>query len=377
MAAPIYLDHHATTPCDPRVVEAMLPWFGERFGNASSRQHRFGREAREACEHARREVAALIGAAPRDITFTSGATEGLNMTLKGLVGTEVGRGANVVVSAIEHAAVLDVCEVLARRGMAIKKIPVDASGVIEPCAVQELMDAGTVAVALMAANNEIGTLQPIAEVGALCREAGVPLICDAAQAAGRIPIDVATFGADVLVLSAHKLYGPKGVGAVWVRRSRPPIRIRPLLHGGGHERGQRAGTLPVPLMVGFGVAAGLAAEEMEEEMQRLGVLRDELLERLRRGRPDLVVNGCMERRLANNLNVSLPGIQADRLIEACPSVALSSGSACATDQLAPSHVLEALGYDGARVYASLRFGLGRTTRQEDIARAAEAILALC
>jgi len=377
MSRPIYLDHHATTPCDPRVVEAMTPWFSERCGNAASRQHRAGQQAREATEAARRDVAALLGAAPRDVTFTSGATEGLNMALKGLVATARAAEPNLVVSAIEHPAVLDVCDALEREGVEIRRVPVGASGVVSPDDVAARLDGQTVAAAVMAANNEIGTVQPIAAVGARCREAGVPLVCDAAQAAGRVPIDVADFGADVLVLSAHKLYGPMGIGAVWIRNGRPAVRVRPLIHGGGHERGLRSGTLPVPLVVGFGVACRVAADEMAAEGVRQGALRDDLLARLRAGRPDLHVNGAMDPRLPNSLNVSIPGIQADELLMACTAVALSSGSACSTDSLQPSHVLEAIGLDRALIFSSLRFGLGRSTTAEDIVQAAEAILALC
>lgn len=377
MSGPIYLDHHATTPCDPRVLEAMLPFFSERFGNPASRQHRAGRQAREATEAARRQVAALIGAAPRDVTFTSGATEALNLALKGLVPRGREAQVNIVVSAIEHPAVLDVCEALAAEGVEVRHVAVDASGVVSPEAVGALLDDRTVAAAVMAANNEIGTLQPIAEIGALCRQAGVPLVCDAAQAAGIVPIDVTRFGADVLALSAHKLYGPMGIGALWVRGGRPAVRLRPLIHGGGHERGLRSGTLPVPLVVGFGEACRLAREEMGAESARLAALRDDLLARLQAGRPDIRVNGTMAPRLPHNLNVAIPGIQAEELLVSCSSVALSSGSACSTAKLQPSHVLEAIGLDRALVFSSLRFGLGRGTTAEDIERAAEALLALC
>ena len=374
MGAPIYLDHHATTPCDARVLDAMLPWFRERFANASSRQHRLGRQAREATEVARRQLATFIQASPRDLTFTSGATEGLNMALKGLVHQEEGRGVNVILSAIEHAAVRDVCEALARRGVELRVAPVGPDGLLDPAEVEARLDDESAFVAVMAANNEIGTIQPVAEIGAICRTAGVPLVCDAAQALGRIPIAVDSFGADVLVFSAHKLYGPKGVGALWVRRTRPALRLRALLHGGGHERGLRAGTLPVPLIVGFGEASAIADELREEEVARLASLRDELLERLRDGRPDLRVNGCMTHRLANNLNVSFPGVQAEELLAQCPELALSSGSACSTDASRPSHVLEALGLSRAQAFSSLRFGLGRDTNAQEITDAASVLL---
>ncbi|MGB0591683.1 MAG: cysteine desulfurase family protein [Myxococcota bacterium] len=378
MPAPIYLDHHATTPCDAEVLEAMLPWFTERFGNASSRQHSYGRDARIATEIARREVASLLSASPRDITFTSGATEGLNWLLKGLVQRRESPSVNVVVSSIEHPAVLDVCDTLERDGVEVRRVPVPHTGIVDPEEVAAHLDPCTAAVAVMAANNEIGTLQPIAAIGERCREHGAPLVCDAAQAGGRIPIDVATFGADALVLSGHKLYGPKGVGAVWVRPRRPPHRITPLIDGGGHERGLRAGTLAVPLLVGMGRACALATQVMADEAVRVGALRDTLLELLQAGRPDLQVNGSMTHRLANNLNISLPGIQAEELLTACGAViALSSGSACSTDKLAPSHVLGALGLEKAQVFSSLRFGLGRGTTHDDVVRAAEVILAYC
>jgi cysteine desulfurase len=378
MPAPIYLDHHATTPCDPQVLEAMIPWFTERFGNASSRQHMYGRDARIATESARREVAALLSASPRDITFTSGATEGLNWLLKGLARRRDDAPVNLVVSAIEHPAVLDVCDALGREGVETRRVPVGLSGVVNPDDVAACLDDQTVAVAVMAANNEIGTVQPIAPIGALCRAAAIPLVCDAAQAAGRIPIDVAQFGADAIVLSAHKLYGPKGVGAVWVRPTRPARGIAPLMHGGGHERGLRAGTLAVPLLVGMGRACVIAKDLMPTEWVRLGALRDTLLNVLRVGRPDLRVNGSMTERLANNLNISLPGIQAEELLAACSAtIALSSGSACSTDKLAPSHVLQAIGLERAQVFSSLRFGLGRSTSEQEVALAARTILAYC
>ena len=378
MSQPIYLDHHATTPCAPEVLEAMLPWFTERFGNASSRQHTYGRDARMATEAARREVAALLSASPRDITFTSGATEGINWLLKGLVASARGETANVVVSAIEHAAVLDVCDALARDGVEVRVVPVAADGLVNPEDVAACLDEATAAVAVMAANNEIGALQPIGEIGALCRAAGAPLVCDAAQAAGQVPIDVAGFGADALVMSSHKLYGPKGVGAVWTRPARPPLRVTPLIHGGGHERGLRGGTLPVPLLIGFGRACALAQETLAAEAVRVAALRDTLLELLRNGCPGLRVNGSMAHRLPNNLNVSLPGVQAEELLTACSEkVALSSGSACSTDKLTASHVLAAIGLEPVHAFSSLRFGLGRETTEADIERAAEVVLAYC
>ena len=366
----IYLDHHATTPCDPRVVDAKLPWFSERFGNASSR-HAAGRAAREAVELARGQVASLIGASPREIVFTSGATEAINLALKGLLAGTAADPRRLVTTTIEHSAVRDVCAWLAARGVEVVEVGVDGDGVVDPSAVaRACAERPTTLVAVMAANNEIGTLQPLADIGPSCRAAGAALFTDAAQLVGKLPLDVRAAGIDLASVSAHKMYGPKGVGALYVRRGAPHLRLEPLLHGGGHERGLRSGTPNVPGIVGFGAASALAALDLEAEAARLAALRDRLLARLRAGVPDLVVNGSLTARLPHSLHVSVPRLEARRLLELVPDLALSSGSACTADQLEPSHVLRAIGLGDDLLYASIRVGLGRSTSVDHIDRAA-------
>ena len=370
---PIYLDHHATTPCDPRVVEAMLPWLGERFGNASSATHRYGWEADAAVEDARERLATAIGAEPREIVFTSGTTESDNLALQGLAHAGRGRGDHLVTTAIEHPAVLDTCRALAKDGFSLTELPVDADGLVDPDAVARAIGDRTLLVSVMAANSEIGTLQPIAEIGRLCRERDVPFHTDAAQAAGKIPLDVAAANVDLLSMCAHKLYGPKGIGLLYVRERRPRLRLEPLLHGGGHERGRRPGTLPVPLIVGFARAVELCLAEREAEAARLSRLRDRLWDRLSAAVPDARRNGHASQRLPGNLNVCLPGAPADALIASLDDVALSSGSACASASGEPSHVLRALGLSDPDARASLRFGLGRGTTEAHIDRVAERV----
>ncbi|MGM0575600.1 MAG: cysteine desulfurase family protein [Myxococcota bacterium] len=373
MTEVVYLDHHATTPCDPRVVEAMIPWFGEHFGNAASVQHPTGQEAHRAVERARQQVAALVGASPREIVFTSGATESLNLALKGLVeAAPIGRD-HLVVSAIEHKAVLDTCAALERRGATVTILPVDEGGFVDPEAVRDAVDARTVAVAVMAANNEIGTVQPLDAVAAVCRETGAHLLTDAAQAAGKIPLDVRATDLDLAALSAHKMYGPKGVGALFVR-SRPRVRLAPQMHGGGHERGLRSGTLNVPGLVGFGEACDLARKRMGDDAERMARLRDRMLDRLREALPGVHLNGALTGRLPHNLNVAFEGVEGDALVRSLPDVALSSGSACTTATVEPSYVLKALGLPDWRVHASARIGLGRGNTAEDVERATERII---
>lgn len=371
----VYLDHHATTPCDPRVVAAMQPWWSERFGNAASKQHAWGRDARGAVEQARREVAALLGGSPKEVVFTSGATEALNLAIGGLARKARPERRRVVTSAVEHRAVLELCEHLHATG-AVEHVVVgvDPGGRVRLDELEDAVDERTLAVAVMAANNEVGTLMPLAAVGAICRASGARFVVDAAQAVGKVPVDLEASGADLVALSGHKLYGPKGVGALWIRR-RPPVRLEPLLFGGGHERGLRPGTLPVPLLVGLGAACDLARSEVSTEATRVAPLRDRLLAALQAGCPGLLVNGTMAERLPNNLNVSFPGIEGARLLELLAhEVALSSGSACTTDELEPSHVLRALGMSDALVYSAVRMGLGRWTTEAEIDFAAQRIV---
>lgn len=367
---PIYFDHHATTPVDARVLEAMLPFFTERFGNAHSADHRLGWEAQEAVETARRQVAALVGARPREIVFTSGATEANNLALLGTRGT--GRRHRVA-STIEHASVLGCLTRERRRGGPVTLVPVPPDGVVRAERLADALRPDTGLLSVMAANHEIGTLQPIAAVGELARARGILFHTDAAQAAGKIPIDVAALGVDLMSLSAHKLYGPKGVGALFVA-DRARSLIEPLTFGGGQEHGLRSGTLPVPLIVGFGRAAELALHEMPIEQLRLRQLRDRLLSRLRE-RPGLAVHGSMASRLAGNLHVGWPDLPAVDLLDSLrDAVAISAGSACASAETKPSAVLKAIGLDDHAARTGLRIGLGRATSLSDVERAADAIL---
>jgi cysteine desulfurase len=372
---PIYLDNQATTRVDPRVVEAMLPFFSEDYGNAASRNHAFGWRAEAAVEMAREELAAAIAAPdPREIVFTSGATESDNLAIKGATPG----GGHVVTAATEHPAVLDACEDLERRGVAVSVLSVDSEGIIDPEEVARAITERTALVSIMAANNEIGVLQPLAEIGRICRARGVLFHTDAAQAVGKIPLDVEGMAIDLLSISAHKLYGPKGIGALFVRSRRSDgrrLRLLPQLHGGGHQRGLRAGTLPVPLIVGFGRAVALSVAEMDAEARRLLGLRCRMLERLSESLAGVSLNGHPERRLPGNLNLSFEGIEADALISDLKEVAVSTGSACSSAKPETSHVLRALGCDPARARSSVRIGLGRFTTAEEIEVAADALIA--
>jgi cysteine desulfurase len=373
---PIYLDAHATTPVDPRVLEAMLPYFRDEFGNAASRNHAYGWRAEEAVADARMEVAGAIGASPKEIVFTSGATEADNLAVLGAAeaAREAGRGDHVVVSAIEHPAVLDPARQLAKRGFRVTVLPVDAEGLVDPDTLREALDARTVLVSIMAANNEVGTVQPIPGLARLAKEHSPALFhSDAVQALGKLRLDVTADGIDLLSLSAHKAHGPKGVGALWVRR-RPLARLLPVMFGGGQERGLRSGTLNVPGIVGFGRAAALAEEERPAEAPRLAALRDRLHARLAAELPDLRLNGHATLRLPNNLNVSFAGVEAEDLLREMPGIAVSTGAACSSASLEPSHVIQALGLGDARAQTSIRFGLSRFTTEDEIERAAEAVI---
>ena len=367
MSGPIYMDHHATTPVDPRVLEAMLPYFTEKFGNAASRNHAFGWVAEQAVETAREEIAALIGASPKEIVFTSGATESDNLALKGALELYTSRGDHVVTLSTEHKAVLDPCRALERSGAArVTYLDPGPDGLVDLDALRAAITDQTVLVAIMAANNEIGVLQPLAEIGAICRERGVLFFTDAAQAAGKVPLDVEAMHIDLLAISGHKVYGPKGVGALYVRRRAPRVRLAPLIHGGGHERGMRSGTLPVPLIVGLGKACALAGALMDEEAARLTALRQRLWDGLSARLEHLRLNGHPTQRLPGNLNVSFEYVEAEALMMSLKDVAVSSGSACSSASLEPSHVLRALGLQDDLAHSSIRFGLGRTTTAEEV-----------
>lgn len=371
---PIYLDHHATTPCDPRVVEAMLPTFTRQFGNAASRQHAFGWQAESLVEAAREQVAALLHCNPTEIIFTSGATESDNLAIKGAARRNAAKGKHVITCTIEHPAVLDSCRRLEAEGFRVSYLPPRADGIIDGATIEKEITAETLLVSIMLANNEIGTVNPIAEIGRLCKSRGVLLHCDAVQALAYLDCDVEALGVDLLSVSAHKMYGPKGVGALYVRRRNPRVTLEPIIDGGGHERGLRSGTLNVPGIVGLGKACELAVAERGLDSARIGVLRDSLLGQIREALPDVLVNGSMEYRLPNNLNLSFPGADADAIMMAMKDVAVSSGSACTSAKQEPSHVLRGIGLSEEAVHSSLRFGLGRFTTQEEIDYAAAAVI---
>ena len=363
---PIYFDYHATTPMDPRVLDAMLPFFKEDFGNAASRNHPFGWKAEAAVEVAREQVAALIGGNPKEIVFTSGATESNNIAIKGVLEFYEQKGNHIITVATEHKAVIDTCKYLERRGAQVTYLEVGKDGLISMAALEAALTEKTILVSIMFANNETGVIQPIAEIGKLCKARGVLFHTDAVQAAGKVAIDVEAMGIDLLSLTAHKMYGPKGVGALWVRRAKPRVRVAPIIHGGGHERGMRSGTLNVPGIVGFGKAAELARLEMAEEATRLLDMRSYLLARIHQEVPDCFVNGSMEHRLPGNLNFSVAYVEGESLLMALKDVALSSGSACTSASLEPSYVLRALGVGDELAHSSLRVGLGRFSTMEEI-----------
>jgi cysteine desulfurase len=370
---PVYLDYHATTPVDPRVLEAMLPYFTEHFGNAASRSHRFGWDAEKAVERGRQQVAALVGTSAGEVVFTSGATESNNLAIKGVIGAARGTGRHVITTAIEHKSVLDCCKHLAEEGCRITVLPVGPDGRVDPEAVRDAIAPDTVLVSVMAANNEVGAIQPLADIGAITRERGVLFHTDAAQAAGKIPIDVQACQVDLLSCTAHKMYGPKGVGALYVRKRSPRLQLRALLDGGGHERGLRSGTLNVPGIVGFGRAAEVNAAEMATESARLAAMRNRLYDTLCARLPGVGLNGTLDRRLPHNLSVHFTGVEGESILMAIDDIALSTGSACSSGTIEPSYVLKACGIPDQLALASVRFGLGRFTTDEEIDYAIEKV----
>jgi cysteine desulfurase len=366
MKMPIYLDSHATTPVDPRALEAMSPFLGEAFGNASSRTHAFGWRAEEAVTRARVQVGRAIGADPKAILFTSGATESNNLALMGVFEAQGGRGDHIISAATEHPAVLDVLRHLEGRGARVTLLGVDRSGRVDPEDLRRAITESTILVSLMFANNEVGTIHPMREIGAICKDRGVLFHTDAAQAVGKIPVDVEAMGIDLLSMSAHKVYGPKGCGALYVRRRRPRVRLSPILHGGGQERGLRPGTLNVPGIVGLGKALEIAVAEMAEESRRVGSLRDRLQREILARVDEVTVNGHPTHRLPQNLNVSFAYVEGESLLMALDDIAVSSGSACSSDHGEPSHVLGSMGLSAELAQTSIRFGLGRFTTEEEI-----------
>lgn len=371
----VYLDHQATTPCDPRVVEAMLPCFGDTFGNAASRQHVYGQAAAQRVQHGRDNLARLLGCDSREIVWTSGATEAINLALRGVAASPHHQGRHIVTAMTEHKAVLDTCQRLEKEGFEVTYLPVRACGRVTVDDVLAAVRDDTVLVSLMYANNEIGTIHPIGDIGQVLKERGVLFHCDAVQALAYLDCDVERLGVDLLSVSAHKIYGPQGVGALYVRRRRPRVRLAPLIDGGGHERGLRSGTLNVPGIVGFGRACELAAELRTTESQRLAELRDLLLTLLQDGRPTTLVNGSLEHRLPHNLNVSFPGVDAAALLADLKTVAVSSGSACTAASFDGSYVIKALPTRRRHAASSIRMGLGRSTTEEEVRYAAHEILA--
>jgi cysteine desulfurase len=365
---PIYMDNHATTPLDPRVLEAMLPYFNERFGNAASRNHQFGWEAEQAVETAREQIAKLIGASAKEIIFTSGATESDNLAIKGVAEMYREKGNHIITAVTEHKAVLDTCKRLEKQGYRVTYLPVQADGLISLDDLKRAIDDKTILVSIMAANNEIGVLQPIDEIGAICKERGVLFHTDAVQAAGKVPIDVNKSNIHLASLSAHKMYGPKGVGALYVRRKNPRVQLTAIIDGGGHERGMRSGTLNVPGIVGFGKAAELAMQEMPEESKRLSYLRDKLMNKFLSNLDEVKVNGTMEagQHLPGNLNISFIYVEGESLLMGINEIAVSSGSACTSATLEPSYVLKSLGLGDDVAHSSIRFGIGRFNTEAEI-----------
>lgn len=372
---PIYLDNHATTRVDPRVVDAMLPYFSELYGNAASRYHEFGLIAEAAVEHARSLVADLICAKPSEIVFTSGATESINLALKGIAEACASRGDHIVTAVTEHRAVLDSCRTLERYKYRVTYLPVDRHGLVSPEQVQKAIAGDTILVSLMYANNEIGTIAPLQEIAAVCAERGVLLHTDATQAVGKIPLHVGNLGADLVSFSAHKMYGPKGIGALFIREKIPRLKLSPQMDGGGHEAGIRSGTPNVPGIVGFGRAAEIAKEELKEEMERTARLRDVLVGQIRSRLEDVSLNGHPEHRLPNNAHLTFRGAGADTVMTGMKEIAVSSGSACSSAAPEPSHVMKAIGMDDEGLRSSLRFGLGRFTTEEEIKYVVERVVA--
>ena len=365
---PIFMDSQSTTPVDPRVLEAMIPYFTEKFGHPASRNHPFGWEAEGGVDKAREQVAKLIGARdPKEVVFTSGGTEVINLALKGVAEMYREKGNHIVTTTIEQRATLDVCKRLERQGFEVTYVPVGRDGLVDVEAIRAALTPKTVLISVMFANNEIGTIQPMAELGKLAKEKGIIFHADATQAVGKVPVDVEAMGIDLLSATAHMLYGPKGVGALYVRRKNPRVRLAPMVDGGGHERGMRSGTVPVPLAVGFGRAAEIAREEMAAESKRLAALRDRLQEQILAKVDEAYVNGHPTQRLPHNLNISFAYVEGESVLMGLNrEAALASGSACTSATLEPSYVISALGVDSELAHSSIRFGLHRFTTEEEV-----------
>lgn len=374
LSFPIYLDYQSSTPCDPRVVEKMLPYFTEKFGNPHARNHSYGWEAEEAIEIAREQIAAAINADPREVIFTSGATESNNLAIKGVAHFFADKKRHIVTCVTEHKCVLDSCRHLEQEGFQVTYLPVQQNGLLDLNVLEEALTDQTLLVSIMAVHNEIGVIQPIAEIGKICREKGIYFHTDAAQALGRLPLDVNKMNIDLMSLSSHKIYGPKGIGALYIRRSKPRIRLHALINGGGQERGMRSGTLPTPLCVGFGEACRLVEAERASEEIRLTALKDRFISAIRRELSDVFLNGDEKQRIPGNLNLSFAYVEGEGLMMGTKELAVSSGSACTSASLEPSYVLRALGVEEELAHTSLRIGMGRFTTEEEIDYAATQII---
>ena len=374
MSKPIYLDNQATTPLDPVVLEFMLPYFNDKFGNAASIHHSFGHEAKDIVEKSRKIIAKELNASAREIVFTSGATESINLAIKGVSEKLKAKGRHIITQVTEHNAVLDTCSSLERRGWEISKIPVQQDGLIDPKLIKKEIRKDTVLVTIMHANNEIGVIQPIKAIGDICLQHGVYFMVDASQSFAKLSIDLYKLNIDLLAFTAHKIYGPKGIGALFIKKKNPPVELELQMDGGGHERGFRSGTLPVALIAGFGKAIELCSQNRDAENKRLKQYRDRLIDDIMTAHTDVILNGSKDQRLSNNLNLCFPGIEAETMIMNMKNIACSTGSACSSASLEPSHVITALGYDTELAHTAIRFSLGRFNNADEIAAAGKIII---
>ena len=374
MSKPIYLDNQATTPLDPAVLESMLPYFNDKYGNAASIHHSFGHEAKEAVEISRKIIAKELNASAREIVFTSGATESINLAIKGVSEKLKAKGRHIITQVTEHNSVLDTCSALERRGWKITKLPVQQNGLIDPKMIDDAIRKDTVLVTIMHANNEIGVIQPVRQIGNICKRHGVYFMVDASQSFAKISVDAQEINIDLLAFTAHKIYGPKGIGALFIKKKNPPVELELQMDGGGHERGFRSGTLPVALIVGFGKAVELCSRDRDSENKRLKQYRDQLIDDIMTAHTDVILNGSRDQRLSNNLNLCFPGIEAETLIMNMKNIACSTGSACTSASLEPSHVITALGYDTELAHTAIRFSLGRFNNADEIAAAGKMII---
>ena len=374
MSKPIYLDNQATTPLDPAVLESMLPYFNDKYGNAASIHHSFGHEAKEAVEISRKIIAKELNASAREIVFTSGATESINLAIKGVSEKFKAKGRHIITQVTEHNAVLDTCSALEKRGWEITKLPVQQNGLIDPKMIDDAIRKDTILVTIMHANNEIGVIQPVRQIGNICKRHGVYFMVDASQSFAKISVDAQEINIDLLAFTAHKIYGPKGIGALFIKKKNPPVELELQMDGGGHERGFRSGTLPVALIVGFGKAVELCSRDRDAENKRLKQFRDQLIDDIMTAHTDVILNGSRDQRLSNNLNLCFPGIEAETLIMNMKNIACSTGSACTSASLEPSHVITALGYDTELAHTAIRFSLGRFNNADEIAAAGKMII---